>query len=194
MRPTRAPTTPADYALTAGSAVFINNANSAGSPLPTPTPSLTPSITPTATPTPTPSTTPTPSLTPHRVVTPTVTPTLTPGGVILDVDDDGATMPLTDGLLILRYLFGFRGAALIGGAVGAGAERDTAPEIEAYLPTVLGALDIDGNGSVEPLTDGLLILRYLFGFRGATLDQRAVAPGAPRDTPAEIEAYIATLL
>ena len=62
----------------------------------------------------TPSTTPTPS------ATPTVTPSVTPGGVILDIDDDGTTMPLTDGILILRYLFGFRGSTLIAGAVGAG--------------------------------------------------------------------------
>ena len=87
-------------------------------------------------------------------------------------------MALTDGLLILRYLFGFRGGSLIVGAVGPGAERDTAPEIEAYLATVLGALDIDGNGSVEPLTDGLLVLRYLFGFRGATLITGAIGAGA----------------
>ncbi len=35
-------------------------------------------------------------------------------------------------------------------------------------------LDIDGNGSVAPLTDGLLVLRYLFGFTGATLITGAV--------------------
>jgi hypothetical protein len=83
---------------------------------------------------------------------------------------------------------------LIAGAVGPGADRNTAPEIEAYLATVLGALDIDGNGSVEPLTDGLLILRYLFGFRGATLITGAIGAGATRDTAPEVEAYLATLL
>ena len=76
---------------------------------------------------------------------------------------------------------------MIVGAVGPGAERDTAPEIEAYLATILGALDIDGNGSVEPLTKGLLVLRYLFGFRDATLITGAIGAGATRDTAPEVE-------
>jgi hypothetical protein len=44
-------------------------------------------------------------------------------------------------------------------------------------------LDVDGDGSVLPLTDSLLILRYTFGFRGATLITGAVerpARGATR--------------
>jgi hypothetical protein len=51
--------------------------------------------------------------------------------------------------------------------------------------------DVDGNGVAEPLTDGLLILRYLFGFRGNVLINGAVGPGCTRcDAPA-IEAFIA---
>lgn len=34
-------------------------------------------------------------------------------------------------------------------------------------------LDIDGDGTVNPATDGQLILRYLFGFSGATLTNGA---------------------
>ena len=30
------------------------------------------------------------------------------------------------------------------------------------------AYDIDGDGQSDPLTDGLLLLRYLFGFTGAS--------------------------
>ena len=37
-----------------------------------------------------------------------------------------------DGLLLIRYLFGFSGDPLISGAIGDGAERDTAEEVEAY--------------------------------------------------------------
>jgi hypothetical protein len=36
-------------------------------------------------------------------------------------------------LLLIRYLFGFSGDSLISGAIGAGAERDTAEEVEAYI-------------------------------------------------------------
>ena len=44
------------------------------------------------------------------------------------------TLPLTDGLLMLRRLFGFSGNVLISGAVNtAGCTRCTASEIEAYL-------------------------------------------------------------
>jgi hypothetical protein len=34
-----------------------------------------------------------------------------------DVDADGAVPPLTDGILILRFLFGFTGNTLVTGAV-----------------------------------------------------------------------------
>ena len=40
-------------------------------------------------------------------------------------------------LLVIRYLFGLRGAALIANAVDAQATRKTAPEIEAYLQTLM---------------------------------------------------------
>jgi hypothetical protein len=52
-------------------------------------------------------------------------------------------------------------------------------------------LDVDGDGSVQPLTDALLILRYAFGFRGAVLIAGAVGGGCTRcDAPA-IEEYLA---
>ena len=54
----------------------------------------------------------------------------------LDVDGNGQADALTDGLLTIRYLFGFRGATLIDGAVDAGCTRCTAPEIEAYLDSL----------------------------------------------------------
>jgi phosphoheptose isomerase len=50
-----------------------------------------------------------------------------------DIDGNGVVAPLTDGLLVLRYLFGFRDGTLITGAVGAGCTRCTAPAIEGYL-------------------------------------------------------------
>ena len=44
-----------------------------------------------------------------------------------------ASTSLTDGLLVLRYLFGFRGAILISGTVGPNCTRCDSPSIEAYL-------------------------------------------------------------
>ncbi len=56
------------------------------------------------------------------------------------------------------------------------------------------SLDIDGNGKAEALTDGLLVIRYLFGFRGESLTTGAVASDAQRRTPEDIEAFIRTLI
>lgn len=53
------------------------------------------------------------------------------------------------------------------------------------------ALDIDADGGIDALTDGLMFLRYLFNLRGEALISGAVANDAFRTTAAEIEAYIA---
>jgi hypothetical protein len=54
------------------------------------------------------------------------------------------------------------------------------------------SLDIDGNGKLEGATDGLLIVRYLLGIRGAALVSGALGAGATRTLPADIESYLAT--
>jgi len=50
--------------------------------------------------------------------------------------------------------------------------------------------DIDGNGTLDALTDGRLVLLYLLGFTGDTLIENSVAEDATRRTAAEIIAYI----
>ena len=107
-----------------------------------------------------------------------------------DIDADGQAQPLTDGLLMIRHLFGFSGTALINGAVAAGAERREAAEIESYLTENSAALDIDGDGKALPLTDGLLIIRYLFGFSGDALVQGAIAADAKIKQATEVEAQL----
>jgi hypothetical protein len=93
----------------------------------------------------------------------------------LDIDGDGTAEPLTDGLLVLRRMFNFGGAALVAGAVDlVDCSRCTAPIIETYIDGLGSVLDIDGDGQREPLTDGLLVLRWLFGTRGAALTNGAV--------------------
>ncbi len=61
------------------------------------------------------------------------------------------------------------------------------------IKSVVFTLDIDNNGVCEPLKDGLLILRYLFGFTGNTLINGAVATDAQRKTATDIENYIKSL-
>jgi hypothetical protein len=57
----------------------------------------------------------------------------------IDVDGDGENLPLTDGLLVLRYLFGFTGPALITGAVDlTDCTRCDATSILAFLDSIDG--------------------------------------------------------
>ena len=111
----------------------------------------------------------------------------------LDLDGNGALEALGDGLLFLRSSFGFTGAALIAGAVGNGCRYCTAPAIESRLVALQAVLDVDDDEDVDALTDALLVLRYLFGFSGATLTSGAVGDGAARNTPAAVTAYLALL-
>ena len=61
---------------------------------------------------------------------------LTDADLKLDIDGDGESKPLTDGLLLIRYLFGFSGDSLISGAIGTGAERDTAEKLRLTFKSV----------------------------------------------------------
>ena len=112
----------------------------------------------------------------------------------LDVDDNGELEPLTDGLLILRHLFEFSGSALTEGAVGENSKRIDAGAIDAHLTANRSAMDIDGDGEVRPLTDGLLILRHLFGFAGNALIDGAVGSFAERGTSSTVVAQLQTLM
>jgi hypothetical protein len=114
--------------------------------------------------------------------------------VTFDIDGNGAADALTDGVLILRDLFGFQGDTLIDGAVGASAALTTADAIANAIDQAASILDVDGNGAQDALTDGVLILRALFGFQGDTLIDGAVGAGATRTTADAISAFISLAL
>lgn len=107
-----------------------------------------------------------------------------------DIDQSFSAGALTDGLLVMRHLFGFTGDALIAGATDGSALRSTAADVTTYLDNASSELDIDGNGKAEALTDGLLLIRHLFGFSGDALTAGAVASDASRTTAAEIVSFI----
>jgi len=107
-----------------------------------------------------------------------------------DIDENKETKALTDGLLVIRHLFGFTGDALASGAVATDADRNTPESISSLLSEADSELDIDGNGESKALTDGLLLIRYLFGFTGDALTAGAIGDGATRSTSEDIEAYI----
>jgi len=114
----------------------------------------------------------------------------------LDVDNSFTATryhALTDGLLLIRYMQGLSGPALTAGLSVSGAGRSDATSIKAYMDAYRMSFDIDNNTNVDAATDGILIVRYLLGLRGNALIQGAVAPGAPRSTAVDIEAYLSEL-
>ena len=112
----------------------------------------------------------------------------------LDIDGDGEAKALTDGLLILRHLFGFDGETLVRGVVSVEATVVGSDAIKTRLQTIQSVLDIDGDEKVLALTDGLLILRYLFGFNGQSLIGGAVSEQGSRQDADEITAYLEALM
>ena len=102
----------------------------------------------------------------------------------LDVDGDGRATALGDGLMIVRKLFGsaFSGDALTTRARSSTATRTNA-EIHAFIQHGIDSLelDVDGDGRVTALGDGLMIVRSLFGsaFSGTSLIRRAISPSSP---------------
>ena len=72
----------------------------------------------------------------------------------------------------------------------------TTDEIHSYLQTAIDdkVLDVDGDGEVSGLGDGLMIIRKIFGraFNGDKLTDRAMSNNATRTTD-EIHEYIAAM-
>jgi hypothetical protein len=108
-----------------------------------------------------------------------------------DFDGNGTADALTDGLMMLRFAFGLTGDGVTNGAI-ADDSTMTSEEVLAALATAKDSLaaDIDGNGNVDALTDGLMLLRALFGLSGDGVTAGAVGDGATRTSAADIEAYI----
>lgn len=112
-----------------------------------------------------------------------------PGGP-LDADGNGLYDALTDGILIVRYLFNITGPNLTSGALGPGATANTPELALARMNGFRPSYDIDDNKQFDALTDGLLMLRYLFNLTGQALTNGAVGPGAGRQDSATIEPYL----
>jgi len=102
---------------------------------------------------------------------------------------------LTDGLILMRFMKGISGAALTVGASVPGAAVTDPVAIASNLALMGTLLDIDGNGAIDPATDGLLIMRYMLGLRGDALIANALgATPRKRSTAADIEAWLAALM
>ena len=125
-----------------------------------------------------------------------VSATFAPATVMprVDVDGNAGYDALTDGLLIIRYLSGLTGVALTNGVIGAGPTSPTPEEVLQHLDNIKPLLDVDGNGRVDPSTDGLMLVRYMMGLRGTALISGALGTGARRTTVPSIETYIQSLM
>lgn len=107
-------------------------------------------------------------------------------GPSLDIDLNGSFDAATDGVLLIRYLLGFRSDGLINGAVGANANRAAADDIESYLADTLSEFDVDGVSGVSAFRDGVLALRFLLN-----LPTTALTPGTgATNTAARIRAAL----
>ena len=111
----------------------------------------------------------------------------------IDIDGNNDFDALTDGLLVLRSMFGLSGDALTTGTVSSNAIFSTSEEIQSRYSSIEGSLDIDADGNIDALTDGLLVLRYLFGLRGDTLITGVISPNAVRSSASDIEQYLSNL-
>ena len=111
----------------------------------------------------------------------------------IDIDANNVYDPLTDGMLMVRRMFGLTGQALTGGVLGAAATRIDPTLVAQYIDNIKPLLDVDGNGLADPYTDGVLLIRYLFGLRDAALVDNATGPMATRTT-GQIQTHIQSLM
>lgn len=72
----------------------------------------------------------------------------------------------TDGITLLRYLFGVRGDALNSGNLSS---IRSGNEISALLQANKALLDVDGDGEAYAMSDGLMIVRRMIGLPDAAV-------------------------
>jgi hypothetical protein len=112
----------------------------------------------------------------------------------LDIDGNGYADALSDGLAVLFEMAGILTPDSYTRVISLDMPRHDLTAIKKYIDSGREWLDIDGNGKCDALTDGLLILRYLFCFsQGDSLVQGAVAPDANRHSDVDIAAYLRRL-
>jgi PQQ-like domain len=119
----------------------------------------------------------------------------------LDVGDDGQVLPLSDGVPILKGMFGFNPTLNNNVPESLNACELGSELFEARVKAINGVQphhtqmsipgDIDGDGQVSPMTDGLLLLRGLLGLQGPELIAGVnFLPTATRKASDDITAYL----
>ncbi|TAG45786.1 MAG: hypothetical protein EAZ30_14785 [Betaproteobacteria bacterium] len=106
-----------------------------------------------------------------------------------NVDANSITTSTSDGLMMIRRLRNLAGSELTNGAIGPNAGNN-ASAIAQHIDANKANWDFNGDGIVDAASDGVIIARYLFGFRGQSLTAGIVRPELPGRSPAEIESLI----
>lgn len=114
----------------------------------------------------------------------------------LDVNGvgNGVRNGVADGLMILRAMQGGRGAAIATGASGTTSSATTTydrAEKNARDLVSTKVADIDGDGTVNPAVDGILLLRAMLGLKGAAVTADLSIPGT-RNSWSTIQNYLNT--
>jgi hypothetical protein len=106
-----------------------------------------------------------------------------------DFDGNGNADALTDGLIMMRYSFGLRGDSMTDNAMSEDSQMSVA-QVEERLSSSMKIADIDDDGKVDALTDGLLLLRHLFAMDDESFTHGAVAHSASRKTKYAIKHHL----
>ena len=109
---------------------------------------------------------------------------------IFDFNSDNAQDSSKDGVLVIRHLFGLTDESLVKDLSQSVTDSTS---ISVKINALDMKLDIDGNGAVDALTDGLLLYRYLDGHRGKSLTRGVIANNAKRFSADQIEVYLESL-
>ena len=107
-------------------------------------------------------------------------------GCPLNVDGATGVVAATDGIALLRYALGLRGAALVGAQIGA--NNITALVTKDYIDTRLAQLDMDGDGRFDT-TDAIVAVRYQLGFRDSALISGLTLAGS-RTSGSAVQSFI----
>jgi hypothetical protein len=76
----------------------------------------------------------------------------------LNVNGDTRNEAATDGVMLMRYVLGYRGGALTAG-MKLNPNRATAQAVEAFLAS--NNYDVSGTATTSALSNGVVIMRYL---------------------------------
>ena len=110
---------------------------------------------------------------------------------VLDIDENGEVSALSDGLLVIRHLFGFSEDALTQDAIDNTSATIEAASVTRKLEDLLPLFDIDADGETRALTDGLLLIRSLFGFTDDALTKGSIGEAGTRVFRAKLRPILA---